>query len=352
MAKSANSIIILSVIILLSFSTKTYAAGMRCSTYQANETLPDYSATMNPTTINYTGPANQRVNAAVAGGSANALEYFYCPIGAPAVWYTTDSGITFLPVSTGEYFILTNIPGIGISFNIQPQGGTLTPINSKVRTYLGKATATGGDSYPSIYFNITLRYTGITIRSGTYTFPKTKLGRIELDTGYDAYGTHYMSWFDVWLNSFTITATTSTCTVNTKNLSVAFPAITASSINNAINGSNISTQNFSIQLNCPSTGGPNVYTTFTDNNNLGNTTNILTLNPSSSARGVGVQLKYKNTPIYLGPDSGMAGNSNQFLLQTSATGIVNIPFTATLIKTSDAIIGDYNATATFTMSYQ
>jgi type 1 fimbria pilin len=54
--------------------------------------------------------------------------------------------------------------------------------------------------------------------------------------------------------------------------------------------------------------------TFTDNNKIGQTSNILTPTATSTAKGVGVQLQFDNKIIGFGPDSAEPGTTNQIVL--------------------------------------
>jgi type 1 fimbria pilin len=80
---------------------------------------------------------------------------------------------------------------------------------------------------------------------------------------------------------------------------------------------------FSLIINCPNTTNLNI--TFTDNNNIGQTTNILTPATTSTAKGVGVQLQYNGKIISFGPDSAEPGTTNQIVLNSNLTGVQSFP---------------------------
>jgi type 1 fimbria pilin len=114
---------------------------------------------------------------------------------------------------------------------------------------------------------------------------------------------------------------------------------------------------FSINLSC--SGGTrsnttNMYMTLTDQTNPGNVSNVLSIASASSASGVGIQLRNAaNTVISYGPDSRSAGNTNQWLVQSTGNGTVTIPLTARLVQTAPRVNpGSVVAITTYTMSYQ
>ena len=116
------------------------------------------------------------------------------------------------------------------------------------------------------------------------------------------------------------------------------------------NGYTAGSTPFSISVNCP---GPTLLAiTFTDNNNITQTGNILTPGAGSTAKGLGLQLKYNGNIISFGPDSAEPGTTNQIVLNSNLTGVQSFPFTASYIRTGTVTPGSLTATATFTLSYQ
>lgn len=115
---------------------------------------------------------------------------------------------------------------------------------------------------------------------------------------------------------------------------------------------------FNIGVNCGAGSAGTqtaIYVTLTDQNNQGNTSDILPLDPSSTASGVGVRIFSGATAVKFGPDSATVGNTNQWRVATvmAAGGAVNIPLTATFVQTASTVTpGTVKAYATFTMAYQ
>ena len=153
---------------------------------------------------------------------------------------------------------------------------------------------------------------------------------------------------DVYIGGSTINTQTTSCTVNTNNITVQLPSIPSSQLNSI--GATGGTTPFNIAINCPSP--VNVYMTITDNINPASVSDTLTARSDSTSKGLGIQVRKNNIPILMGPDSSMAGNKNQFLAGSNITGIQTIPLTANYIRTSTVSAGTLKAVATFTMSYQ
>lgn len=114
---------------------------------------------------------------------------------------------------------------------------------------------------------------------------------------------------------------------------------------------------FTIGVNCSGVAAK-VFMVLSDAQNNANTSSTLPLSSSSTAAGVGLQIQRKNgsAPISFGPDSSLAGTTNQFPVFTSdgsATGPTALVFAARYIQTNATITpGTANGLATFTMSYQ
>ena len=146
-----------------------------------------------------------------------------------------------------------------------------------------------------------------------------------------------------------------TCSVTSRSISVPLGNVPVSRFT-TVGSTSPSTEPFNITLQC--SGGAagavtNVYTTLTDQTNPANISDTLTLTPTSTAAGVGIQVLNGTTVISYGPDSNVAGNINQWHAGMAGNGTFNIPLTARYIKTSQTIVpGSANGRATFTMSYQ
>lgn len=117
-------------------------------------------------------------------------------------------------------------------------------------------------------------------------------------------------------------------------------------------------QPFEIKLTC--SGGhigtaTNAHITLTDQTNPANRSGILSLSPTSTAEGYGIQILKGDTVLSYGPDSAAVGNPNQWKAGTIAQGVSTfvIPLSARYIQTTTSTEpGSADAVATFTLSYQ
>lgn len=116
---------------------------------------------------------------------------------------------------------------------------------------------------------------------------------------------------------------------------------------------------FNIDIDCDKTYDFNtiISVTFTDDSDrsAGNNTDILPLDAQSTAKGLGVQILYKDSPISFGPDSSFAGTENQIELdkmEELPVSSYTYNFKARYISTGPVSAGTANTRATFTMSYQ
>jgi type 1 fimbria pilin len=147
-----------------------------------------------------------------------------------------------------------------------------------------------------------------------------------------------------------------TCRVATPSISVPLGNVPVSRFIGVGSTSQMPSNAFTIQLNCSGgdTGATlNVYTTLTDQTDVTNQSDTLTLSAGSTARGVGIQVLNGNTAIKYGSDSSAVGNINQWFAGSTANGTFNIPLTARYVQTGASVTpGTANGVATFTMSYQ
>lgn len=122
-------------------------------------------------------------------------------------------------------------------------------------------------------------------------------------------------------------------------------------------GSVTEVQPFNIGMNCSggTTGAlTNIHMTLTDQGNLANRSDTLSLASTSTAAGIGIQVLNGATVIQYGPDSSQAGTQNQWkALSEIKNGIYTIPLTARYIQVAPTVEpGTANGRATFTISYQ
>ncbi|TKK39238.1 adhesin [Pseudomonas fluorescens] len=111
---------------------------------------------------------------------------------------------------------------------------------------------------------------------------------------------------------------------------------------------------FNITLSC-SGGDRNTaissYVTLTDASRPENTSNILSLTPTSTASGLGIQILKDDVVLGYGPNS----SSNQWSAGTIAQGIsvFQIPLSARYVQTAPHVSpGSANGVTSFTLSYK
>lgn len=186
----------------------------------------------------------------------------------------------------------TNVPGVGVR-------AILTSYNGQARSKILSNLASGQDGelepggVPAVQFQLEVSYqlykTDNTISPGSVQMPDI-LGIFsrtnQLVSGTPGY---------VSIDGTTISS--STCSVVRPNVAVALPQVSTSSLAGA--GTTAGTTPFQIDLNCmPSTS---VSIRFTDANAPGNQSQILTLAPTSTATGVGLQILLRNNqPVTFG----------------------------------------------------
>ncbi|MFV3306719.1 fimbrial protein [Pseudomonas sp. NY15181] len=245
-----------------------------------------------------------------------------------------DSGIDY-PVYA------TSLPGVGVIVAAKDAGADWVVLEpTAVDLYKASWTAWG--------FHAKARLVATGEPIGTGTVAKLTIGEhfiAEKSNGSKS------AIFPVYMSATNVTS--STCSVEAGSVSIPVDlAITSSSKLQGPVGTTDGNASFNIRLNCST--GMNVYMTLSDANNLGNSSDTLTLSPSPvQATGVGIQVRRNGTPIRFGPDASMAGNTNQISLGASPNGVLTIPFTANYIKTATTVRpGEANAVATYTLSYQ
>jgi type 1 fimbria pilin len=153
----------------------------------------------------------------------------------------------------------------------------------------------------------------------------------------------------LYTGTATGTLSTATCSVQTDALAVALPSITNRALSSGV-GAVAGRQAFNLSFACSS--GAQVSIVITDAVTPSNRSDVLTLAPDSTAKGVGVQiLKDKGVLVLFGPDSAGPEVANQWLIGASPNGTLLLPLSAQYIRTGDVTPGSLRALATFTMSY-
>lgn len=345
-----NFIINICVLTMLIYSSHIFAT-VTCSTrYAVSVSNPVYATIPG---FGWSGPANSlAVGTSLSAwkASGNIYAVFSCPSGtgltgsstvysyiAPAI--QPISNMTYTLSGTQYSVFPTAVPGIGYIVGAADPAYSYSPLSSSALYMM-----TGND-YQALGLKYFVQFvvTG-PLKSGSYTIPAQTIAYIQLRDGSSISYT-----FNLNLSSTTVNVTATTCIVNTANLNVTLPAI--NTINLSSVGSTSLSVPFNLSLNCPSS--LNIYMTFTDNSNLGNVSNVLSLGGNSSGSGVGVQIKKADgSLVNFGPDSANKGAVNQFLLMSGLIGNKIFPFSAHVVRTGNIVPGTLSAISTFTFSYQ
>ena len=244
----------------------------------------------------------------------------------PNVWQTTTPGVGIRVVNTTE-----NMP---LSTSASGSYTLFAPI-------LGQ-TARSRQSY---VFSYQL------VKTGPIT-PST--GRVAQQRLYDLYSynrrTGVRSRFPEQVNMNSVNFAARSCAMTTQAITKRLMPIGQSRL--IINGIG-NLDSFSLNLSCPDTT-VTIFVTMTDYTNPANRSDILSLTPESTARGVGLRIRRRGTtPVFYGPDSAEAGNENQWAWSLgSSSGLSSLPMTVEYVRTGRVRGGSVHAIASFTFSYQ
>lgn len=246
----------------------------------------------------------------------------------------------------------TGVPGIGYAIGVSDaKANSVIPLrNYTVKTYDGGHSIMIGYK-ARLVFVVTTQY----LKSGKYTIPSQVIaGLWALGAWEDGRDAPKPTTLSMATTSITIEA--QGCQYNSpEKQHVKMPTISRDFQNHQAEKYQ---SEFSVSISCD----PNVtvYATMTDVNHPNSTDSILRGSPSSTAKGIGLQIyKFDDiNPISFGPDSAIRGNINQWYLggdkQTART-TYTIPFRAQYFKLTNEenlIPGTFHAEASITFSYQ
>lgn len=273
---------------------------------------------------------------ASAMGTTNSLRLLNCTAGESLIWGQSSYPLLAGTSPGGTGYINIGIPNLYIY--MVASGGTAT--------YIRAPSATGTDYTRSVSTinSGNPRWSDI----GNVAITLHKTGRVS-QGGVVAGGT-LARWatsdgkllLTYALQPFTVQVLG--CTVTTKNPVAVLGDVHRSQFKGP--GSNAGTAQFDIGMDCDSAISPTI--TFSGDAALPDSKDVLALSDptgSNTAKGVGVQILYKNNLVSL--DSPVS------LGTTTTQGNVSFPFTARYYQT-DAVItgGDASATAQFTVNYE
>lgn len=246
----------------------------------------------------------------------------------------------------------TGVPGIGYAVGVSDANvNSEIPLrNYTVKTYDGGHSITIGYK-ARLVFVVTTQ----SLKSGKYTIPSQVIaGLWALGAWEDGRDAPKHTTLSMATTSITIEA--QGCQYNSpEKQHVKLPTISRDFQNHQADKYQ---SEFSVAISCdPSVA---VYATMTDVHHPNSIDNILRGSPSSTAKGIGLQI-YKSddmNPINFGPDSTVRGNTNQWYLggnkQTAKT-TYTIPFRTQYVKLTNEenlTPGNFHAEASITFSYQ
>ncbi|MGS0895689.1 fimbrial protein [Burkholderia stagnalis] len=242
----------------------------------------------------------------------------------------------------------TGIPGVGYALMTSvwdPVVGTRSPWAPITSNWM---QVSSGYTQGEADVRVALVFTGPLV-TGSYSVPFRQIAElVQVRAGGETPSGIYFSPFKL-----NVTATGCSLTSSTQN-DLSLPQLVATGLT-SIGDVSSASGTTSLRVNCKQ--ATSIYVTLTDIVSPGNTGNVLSLAPESTATGVGIQLfkaSSSSTPLGFGPDSSIKGNTNQWLAGTLlGSGNLNIPIVAKYVKTAPKITpGEVKARASFTFSYQ
>lgn len=310
------------------------------------KTLPDTVVTFDAA---ISAPLNAPKNTIIAtktvaiNGATPGTAFGNCSNGTSNFYWQIAQG-----QNTANRVGSTSVPGIGYTASVS--GGML---NSPITLDKTLTANLGGKFNTQMYLTVNLVATGTPIGSGKLSLNPSGPGvadRVGLFFAGDGSLTSSLLFRAMVAGNVT-TITSAGCSVTTPSTTVTMRSANASAFTGI--GSTTGDTPVSLGLTCPS-AVPKVLITLTDNVSPTNVSNILSTKTDSTSSGVKLQiLDQAGKPVMFGPDSSLAGNTNQWLVGQATPGLMNIPLTVRYIQTAQTIKpGTVNGVATFTMSYQ
>lgn len=317
--------------------------------------------TLSPTPKTYTGPSDSAEQGAliaddwVTTGSEWAM--FSCgpavlvagqcdessiwPVKAPLPLTTTWNGVTYAVFDTG-------VPGIGYIVGIKDtHASAYTPLSSNPNRAFDRGLLQLVLYTIGFKAHITFVKTAGHLQSGSYVIPAQPIAYVSAK---DRLNTEKVSTIN--LASTTLTIKARACTVGSAQQNVDLGTVTPNDLPSV--GSTSAEKNINITLSCDDQ--VHLYATVSDQSNLGNTSQIVSLSQDSKGSGVGVQLLYGDSevPLDLGADDSSEGAVHQFKV-TDVRGngaAIAVPLRVRYIRTGALQGGTANALAGVTFSYQ
>ncbi|CAB3761047.1 fimbrial protein [Paraburkholderia solisilvae] len=301
-----------------------------------------------PLTVNIPSvsiPAKLAVGQAVPGARA----VFSIPITCTE----NPNGDWFVSVTASSY---TLVPGFSDVYTTAGMGGG---IGFRLRNAAGTALTAISNTKSNDTFDFGRGQTGTNILAGSFELVKTAegaSGSFSFSALVHVQDQQYANGSDApsRLNfAYTLTPTkVPSCSVSNTNVDVTLPAVTASAFKGV--GTTAGATSFSIGLECEDNAKPAI--TLTDSNMPANQSTALTTVPTSTAKGVGVQILYNAQPLPLGPAPYSYTDSNTPVTNRISlgprSGTTALALQGRYVQTDATLVpGTIRAVATFILSY-
>ncbi|WP_437887514.1 fimbrial protein [Phytobacter sp. V91] len=317
---------------------------------------------LSPAPIAYSGPADSVTGGNLIGTNWSTTEtvneVFWCGWLLAACSKGTmepssaavPSGQTVVMDGVTYYVFESGVPGIGYILGLKDTGAsTWLPLQTQL-TQTFPASGSGIANSLGWSAKVTFVKTGVPMQAGTYTTPLLNIATLHAMTGSDDAPTATAT-ASVIINPTTIEVIATGCTISMPVMDINLGTVDMHTLASVNSTSPLET--FYVNLQCDANISLNAV--LTDQTDQSNTSDIVSLTPTSTASGVGVQFFYAGSgPLSLGPDSSLSGTINQFYITatTSSAESLTLPFQVRYIRTGEITPGSANALASLTFSYQ
>jgi|GEM_PF-547363 len=280
--------------------------------------------------------------------TAGSNTYWKCTAGSSTIFRGTPDTRT----GPSNFIYPTTIPGIGYMVTTGVPGAYYPILQGRI----SNSFSTSG-----VFLTVQFYKTAATVSGGSFSgYPATAADGSTVNNTlagvWSEDGQTLVVAFQM-VGTINIIVNKPACTVTAPNpIPVPMGTAGVDSFSGIGSTSTIPKANFDITLHCNSgdvgTSTP-VSVGLTDLNNPANTSDLLPLDPSSTASGVKIRVYNGSTPVSFG--SADSSNPNKWAVTTmqAAGGDIVIPLSAAYVQTDPTINpGDVKAYATFTMTYQ
>lgn len=313
---------------------------------------------LNAGTLTYSGPANSVSAGDIIGNNWSATEtvgeVFYCGAFITGTFCNSSYMQQGDVIATGKTVVQdgviydiyeTGVPGIGFILGLKDASAAeWIPLRQgdPVQTYPAPGAGANANQL-GWSAKVTFVKTGVPLQTGVYTTNTISAATLTAHLANDMATAH------VIISPVTVQVTATGCTISTPDVDIDLGEVDMHTLNSVNSTSEL--QNFNVGLQCDANIA--VHAVITDQTEPGNTSQVVSLTPDSTASGVGVQFLHDGNVVSLGPDDSLNNAPGQFYI-TSTTQLETllVPFQAHYIRTGELTPGTANALASITFSYQ